>query len=65
MLPLKLEKNLKVSDNFQVIPHIGARWLRTHTQGYSTKLDGQKAFNYWPTLTELIQLRLLPKSLAT
>jgi len=52
----KLEKNLKVSDNFQVIPHIGARWLRTHTQGYSTKLDGQKAFNYGQTSTNLLQL---------
>ena len=52
----KLEKNLKVSDNFQVIPHIGARWLRTHTQGYTTKLNGQTAFFYGQTSTNLLQL---------
>ena len=52
----KLEKNLQLTDNFQVIPHVGARWLRTHTQGYSTKLDGQKAFNYGQTSTNLLQL---------
>ena len=52
----KLEKNLQVSDNFQVIPHVGARWLRTHTQGYTTKLNGQKAFSYGQTSTNLLQL---------
>lgn len=52
----KLEQNLQVSDNFQVIPHIGARWLRTHTQGYTTKLNGQKAFSYGQTSTNLLQL---------
>lgn len=52
----KLEKNLQVTDNFQVIPHVGARWLRTHTQGYSTKLNGQKAFSYGQTSTNLLQL---------
>ena len=52
----KLEKNLKLTDNFQVIPHVGARWLRTHTQGYTTKLNGQKAFSYGQTSTNLLQL---------
>ena len=52
----KLEKNLKLTDNFQVIPHVGARWLRTHTQGYTTKLNGQKAFSYGQTSTNLRQL---------
>lgn len=52
----KLEKNLKLTDNFQVIPHVGARWLRTHTQGYTTKLNGQKAFSYDQTSTNLLQL---------
>ena len=52
----KLEKNLKLTDNFQVIPHVGARWLRTHTQGYTTKLNSQKAFSYGQTSTNLLQL---------
>lgn len=52
----KLEKNLQLTDNFQVIPHVGARWLRTHTQGYTTKLNGQKAFSYGQTSTNLLQL---------
>ena len=52
----KLEKNLQLTNNFQVIPHVGARWLRTHTQGYTTKLNGQKAFSYGQTSTNLLQL---------
>lgn len=52
----KLEKNFQVTDSFQVIPHVGARWLRTHTQGYTTKLNGQKAFSYGQTSTNLLQL---------
>lgn len=52
----KLEKNIQVTDNFQVVPHVGARWLRTHTQGYTTSLNGQKAFSYGQTSTNLLQL---------
>ncbi|WP_290432780.1 autotransporter outer membrane beta-barrel domain-containing protein [uncultured Parasutterella sp.] len=52
----KLEKNIQVNDNFQVVPHVGARWLRTHTQGYTTSLNGQKAFSYGQTSTNLLQL---------
>lgn len=52
----KLEKNFQVTENFQVIPHVGARWLRTHIQGHTTKLNGQKAFSYGQTSTNLLQL---------
>lgn len=52
----KLEKNIQVTDNFQVVPHVGARWLRTHTQGYTTSLNGQKAFSYGQTSINLLQL---------
>lgn len=54
----KLEKNIQVSENVHIVPHAGLRWMRTHTQGYTTKLNGQSAFRYGRTSTNLLQVPL-------
>ena len=54
----KLEKNIQLSENVHIVPHAGLRWMRTHTQGYTTKLNGQSAFRYGSTSTNLLQVPL-------
>ena len=50
------EMLFNVSDNVQIVPHLGARMIVGSTDGYDTKLDGRKAYGNDADTTTTFQI---------